>query len=259
MNKLTELLAGGDWTNLDKRCHMVEITDTPEELDMREMAEHLEELCTGLESKRQRLDEEAKRQRLAQAFHQEELRRLNALLENSEREKDTALSEKHDLQCQLAAFEPWSYSMSDDEATHVFECLYQDLRGWVEQHYNIDGIDSDFHGEDPSLETSPSNTTQSETKFGQLSVTESGERIKQLKKVISDCFEFKQKLESQGKFYYFWWSPSGLALREERMASITGTYPVGATVRRTLWPMFYRQLPDKWVILSKEVVVISSP
>ena len=35
MNKLTALLAGGDWTNLDKRCHMVEIADTPEELDMR--------------------------------------------------------------------------------------------------------------------------------------------------------------------------------------------------------------------------------
>ena len=35
MNRLTTMLGGGDWTNLDEQCHLLEITDTPEELDMR--------------------------------------------------------------------------------------------------------------------------------------------------------------------------------------------------------------------------------
>jgi len=334
--------------------------------------EHLEELCTCLEVKRQRLDDEAKKLRLAQAFHQDELRRQQTLLEDAERATQTALVVNHALQSKLAMLEPWSYLMSDDEATHAFECLHQDIKGWVDQHYNTSNIDTSYclevHASDttssncsgshqvcstllhseilqniqadmfedifclilapftvgtsrsswdhhfrvidkeiqnictcpndfPLVETFPlivytqtqgpvavwqnwrsalSKATASlgkesltaicndimqrnEAKFGQFSITKSGERMKQLKKMVCDCFEFKQKLESQGKLYYFWWSPPGLAMREERMVSNTGTYPVGATVRRTLWPMFYRQMPEEWVILTKEVVVMSIP
>lgn len=35
MNRLTTMLRGGGWTNLDEQCHLLEITDVPEELDMR--------------------------------------------------------------------------------------------------------------------------------------------------------------------------------------------------------------------------------
>ncbi|KAJ5224171.1 uncharacterized protein N7469_007674 [Penicillium citrinum] len=351
------MLGGGDWTNLDEQCHLLEITDTPEELDMRDMknamvkeVEHLEELCTSLEVRRQWLDDEAKELRLAQAFHQDELRRQQTLLEDAERATQTALVKNHALESKLAMLEPWSYSMSDDEATHAFECLHRDIKGWVDQHYNTSKIGTDCCLEVHTSETTSSNCSGShqdfsfllhseilqniqadifedifcsilapftvgtsrsswdhhfrvidkevqnicpmavwqnwrsalskataslekesltaicndiiqrnEVKFGQFSVMKSSERMKQLKKIVCDCFEFKQKLESQGKLYYFWWSPQGLALREERMVSNTGTYPVGATVRRTLWPMFYRQMPEEWVILTKEVVVMSIP
>jgi hypothetical protein len=96
---------------------------------------------------------------------------------------------------------------------------------------------------------------RTESKFAQGSATDSKERRKELRQIIRKCLDFKKRLECQGNLFYFWWSPPGAALREERMVSITGQYAANETVGRTLWPMFYRQLPDEWVILAKEVVL----
>lgn len=99
----------------------------------------------------------------------------------------------------------------------------------------------------------------SEIKFGQLSVTKSGDRQKQLSQIINKCVTFKQKLESQGGPFYFWWSTPGVPWREEYMVNITRECPANTTnqtVRRTLWPMLYKQSPGKWVILVKERVLV---
>ncbi|KAJ5086179.1 hypothetical protein N7532_010950 [Penicillium argentinense] len=98
-----------------------------------------------------------------------------------------------------------------------------------------------------------------EAKFGHFAVTDETKRRSQLKHILWKCVTFKHKLERQGNTYCFWWSSSGMALREERMMSITGEYPPDGTVGQTLWPMLYRQTPNKWIIVAKEVVVISSP
>lgn len=96
-----------------------------------------------------------------------------------------------------------------------------------------------------------------EARFGQLSETNSKERWMELKQIIRISLDFKKKLECQGNVFYFWWSPPGAALCEERMVSTTGQYPSNGKVGRTLWPMFYRHLSDEWVILAKEVVLTS--
>ncbi|KAJ5751209.1 hypothetical protein N7533_008237 [Penicillium manginii] len=113
------------------------------------------------------------------------------------------------------------------------------------------------HGKESLERTRDGIMHRTEAKFGQMSTTGSKERQKELREIVWKCLEFKKKLECQGNLFYFWWSPPGAALREERMVSITEQYPTNGKVGRTLWPMFYRQLPDEWVILAKEVVITS--
>ena len=96
-----------------------------------------------------------------------------------------------------------------------------------------------------------------ELKFGKYSATESVERIKQLKKFIWGCVDFKRKLECQGNFFCFWWSPPGVAIREERMKNVARTCSANGKVRCTLWPMLFKQMPDAWVVLAKEIVIAS--
>ncbi|KAJ6000846.1 hypothetical protein N7481_001255 [Penicillium waksmanii] len=98
---------------------------------------------------------------------------------------------------------------------------------------------------------------RTESKLGHVSTTDSKERRKELRQIVRNCLDFKKRLECQGNLFYFWWSLPGAALCEERMVSVTGQYAANKTVRRTLWPMFYRELPDEWVILAKEIVLAS--
>lgn len=98
--------------------------------------EHLEQLCIGLEGKRQRLDDEAKDLRRAQLSHQEKLLRQNEILDDVTRSTTITLTENRELVAKVAKFEQWTDSMDEKEATRTFGLLYQDVDDCVKRHFD---------------------------------------------------------------------------------------------------------------------------
>lgn len=94
-----------------------------------------------------------------------------------------------------------------------------------------------------------------ESRFAQHSRTEFRARVRELKVLLAQCIEFKQRLERQGDFYYFFWGPPNRPFSEARMISLTADHPTDAVVESSVWPMLYKvNLKGDDIVVQKELV-----
>lgn len=93
-----------------------------------------------------------------------------------------------------------------------------------------------------------------EYRFAHHSRTDLGTRTQELKALLGQSIEFKQRLECQGYFYYFWWSPPNRPFRPEHMASLTAEDASDEVVESSVWPMLFKAVPEGEVIVQKELV-----
>lgn len=93
-----------------------------------------------------------------------------------------------------------------------------------------------------------------EERFSRYSVTNTTRRTVQLKALLRQCIQFKERLERQSEFYYFWWSSPGRQFREEHMTSPTAKDPSNELVVWSLWPMLFKARPGGELIIEKELV-----
>jgi hypothetical protein len=93
-----------------------------------------------------------------------------------------------------------------------------------------------------------------EDRFSRYSLPNTTRRTMQLKALLRQCIQFKERLERQSDFYYFWWSSPGRQFREEHMNSPTAKDPSNELVVWSLWPMLFKARPEGELIIENELV-----
>lgn len=76
--------------------------------------------------------------------------------------------------------------------------------------------------------------------FSEYSSTAADMRAEQLRELITQCMEFKHRLERQEFRYYFVCSQPAIPYDSENMRSITGEQGDDAVVLFSLWPSLWR-------------------
>lgn len=107
----------------------------------------------------------------------------------------------------------------------------------------------------PALEATCNQIVQFvETRFSQYSTTDELKRTHELKTLLLQCVNFKEKLERQGHRYLFWWSVSGRPFDDGQMLNFTGETLRKGVVEYSLWPMLYKVTPQGHQVVERELV-----
>jgi len=100
---------------------------------------------------------------------------------------------------------------------------------------------------------------ETESLFGQYSVSDKTKRLDQLCDILWRCIQFKQKLECQEDTYILWCSHPKMPFRNERMYSLTEKMDPEEWVELSLWPCLHKvNSIGEWSVIEKEIVTTSS-
>ena len=108
-----------------------------------------------------------------------------------------------------------------------------------------------LHG--PSLEACSNRfVTEIEAEFGPKSATSAHKRTEELKKIVQDILQFKQRLECQADSYHFEVYGLNTPFDREWMSSLNGLDAPDSKVEYTISPTFYKLVkPNTRIVIER--------